>query len=98
MKFDVFGLPIPNSSSSPTNEEKNRLEILQPQGRPQHHSTQPTHDPYHLMNVDRLKSSRVSIEKIDVNDTGHYDARNKRITNIAPAVEKSDAIDLSTLR
>uniref|UniRef100_A0ABD2W889 Uncharacterized protein n=1 Tax=Trichogramma kaykai TaxID=54128 RepID=A0ABD2W889_9HYME len=98
MKFDVFGLPIPNSSSSPTSEKKNRLEILQPRGRPQHHSTQPTHDPYHLMNVDRLKSSLVSIEKIDVNDTGHYDAHNKRITNVAPAVEKSDAIDLSTLR
>ncbi|CAB0043870.1 unnamed protein product, partial [Trichogramma brassicae] len=97
MKFDVFGLPIANpSSSSFTDEEKNRLEILQPKGKPR--PPQPTYDPYHRMNMDRLKSSLVSIEKIEVDDNGHYDAHNKRITNIAPAVEKSDAIDLSTLR
>ncbi|KAL7299245.1 hypothetical protein TKK_0007838 [Trichogramma kaykai] len=66
MKFDVFGLPIANpsssSSSSFTDEEKNRLEILQPKGKPR--PPQPAYDPYHRMNMDRLKSTLVSIKKL----------------------------------
>ncbi|CAB0038550.1 unnamed protein product [Trichogramma brassicae] len=97
MKFDVF---LDTNCQSLLllihGREKNRLEILQPKGKTPPASANIRSVP--SMNMDRLKSSLVSIEKIEVDDNGHYDAHNKRITNIAPAVEKSDAIDLSTLR
>uniref|UniRef100_A0ABD2X8I1 Uncharacterized protein n=1 Tax=Trichogramma kaykai TaxID=54128 RepID=A0ABD2X8I1_9HYME len=84
MKFDVFGLPIANpsssSSSSFTDEEKNRLEILQPKGKPR--PPQPAYDPYHRMNMDRLKSTLVSIKKIDVDVTSPIRGRTYRIVLI----------------
>uniref|UniRef100_A0ABD2WBF5 Uncharacterized protein n=1 Tax=Trichogramma kaykai TaxID=54128 RepID=A0ABD2WBF5_9HYME len=46
----------------------------------------------------RTKMLPTSIEKIPLNEAGHYDANNKRVINIAPAIEKTDAIDLRTLQ
>ena len=48
---------------------------------------QPT--PAHRSNV-----LPASVEKILVNEGGHYDANNKRVINIDPAIEKADTIDL----
>uniref|UniRef100_A0ABD2W8G4 Uncharacterized protein n=1 Tax=Trichogramma kaykai TaxID=54128 RepID=A0ABD2W8G4_9HYME len=46
----------------------------------------------------RSNMMSTSVEKVLVNEGGHYDANNKRVINIAPAIEKTDAIDLGTLQ
>uniref|UniRef100_A0ABD2W114 Uncharacterized protein n=1 Tax=Trichogramma kaykai TaxID=54128 RepID=A0ABD2W114_9HYME len=46
----------------------------------------------------RNKMLTTSVEKIPLNEEGQYDANNKRVINIAPAIEKTDAIDLGTLQ